>query len=185
LAFWSVSLCCTIRASCFIKCERYYLVCDAREKGILVLRFSSALVSQRDHLVPSGSRSQTEILSDNVIEEWKALWRDRCDDKIRAEAMASRDFSLLCIEKGTVIAASRAFKPLDLRSILKSHEADDVNRVVSPHPSVGGWRKFARTALAKQGRVRTGKHCPRCRSRRDNRQMRKGGRGWLHRRPSE
>jgi len=119
---------------------------------------------------------------DDVIEEWKALWRDRCDDKVKAEAIASRDFSLLCIEKGTVIAASRAFKPLDLRSILKGHESDHASNVVPAHPSLGGWGKFARTVLIKQSRARVRKGSSQKRSRDRVLQRKKGGRDWLHRR---
>ena len=133
----------------------------------------------------SASRSQTEVLSDDVIEEWKALWRDRCDDRVKAEAMANRDFSLLCIERGTVIAASRAFKPLDLRSILKNHASDDAGNVVPTHPSLGGWGKFVRNVLSKQSRVRVGKRSSRSRGRRGNLQRTKSGRGWLHRRLGE
>ena len=130
----------------------------------------------------NGSRSQTDILLDDVIEEWKALWRDRCDDKVKAEAIASRDFSLLCIERGTVIAASRAFKPLDLRSILKGHEANSSSDVVPAHPSLGGWRKFSRTVLIRQSRARVRRESSRKRSRDRVLQRKKGGRGWLHRR---
>lgn len=130
------------------------------------------------------SRSQTDFLLDDVIEEWKALWRDRCDDRVKAEAMASRDFSLLCIEKGTVIAASRAFKPLDLRSILKGHEANNSSDAVPVHSSLGGWGKFARTVLIKQSRARVRKGSSK-KSRYKILQMKKGGKGWLHRRLSK
>lgn len=141
------------------------------------LRFRSALVSQRDHLVTSGLRSQTEVLLEDVIEEWRALWRDRCDDKVKAEAIANRDFSLLRIDKGTVIAAPRAVRPLDLRSIIK-------DRATDPHPSAGGWRKFARTSLLEQSRGRVQKRNS-LRVRKSIRQRKKGGRGWLHRRLGE
>lgn len=129
----------------------------------------------------NGLRSQNEVLLDDVIEEWKALWRDRCDDKVKAEAMANRDFSLLSIERGTVIAAPRGFKPLDLRSILKTHRADDMKHVVSLHPSIGGWAKFARSVLIKQSRARVCKPNLEKQSREKHLQRKKGGRGWLHR----
>jgi hypothetical protein len=132
-----------------------------------------------------GSRSQAEILLEDVIEEWRALWRDRCDDKVKAEAMANRDFPLLRIERGTVIAAPRAFKPLDLRSILKRHEADDVGSDVPTYPSMGGWGKFARAVLIKQSRARAGKRSLKKRSLERHVQRKKGGRGWLHSRLGE
>jgi hypothetical protein len=120
------------------------------------------------------------VLADDIREEWRLLWLDRIDDKVRAEGMANRCFSLLSVERGTVIAATRAFKPLDLREILRSHNVQDVDRVISPCPLVGGWRKFARTVLNKQARARRLEELMPSRGCRKNLQAKKGGRGWLH-----
>jgi len=117
---------------------------------------------------------------DDVKVEWKMLWRSRIDDKVRAEGIASQDYSLLFVERGTVIVATRDFKPMSLKEILFSYKILNVERVVSPHPSVGGWGKFARTVLNKQKRVRKWeKPLPR-RNRKKKLQLKKGGRGWLH-----
>jgi hypothetical protein len=35
------------------------------------------------------------------------LWKERFDDKVRAEGVANRDYSSLFVEKGTVIFATR------------------------------------------------------------------------------
>jgi hypothetical protein len=119
---------------------------------------------------------------EDVKVEWKMLWRDRIDDKVRAEGIANREYSLLFVERGTVIVATRDFKPLDLKKILHLHRVQDVERFVPSHPSVGGWGKFARTVLNKQKRARkwrAAKSVPR-RRRKKNLQLKKGGRGWLH-----
>ena len=36
--------------------------------------------------------------------EWKRLWKERLDDKVRAEGIAKEDYSSLLVEKGTVIS---------------------------------------------------------------------------------
>ena len=41
------------------------------------------------------------------------------DDKVRAEDLASESFSLLFVKRGTVIKATRDFKALDLREIMR------------------------------------------------------------------
>jgi len=119
---------------------------------------------------------------DAIKEEWKLLWLDRIDDKVRAEGIASQLFSLLSVERGTVIAATRDFKPLDLREILRSHGVQDVNSLLGPYPSVGGWTKFARTVLNRQTRARKWAEMTPHRNHDENMQLKKCGRGWLHRR---
>jgi hypothetical protein len=44
--------------------------------------------------------------------QWKRLWQERLDDKLRAEGMATSDYCDLFIEKGTVIHATRDFNSL-------------------------------------------------------------------------
>ena len=82
------------------------------------------------------------------------LWRDRINDKVRAEGVAKRDYPSLFVERGTVIIATRDFKPLDLKEILCLHRVQNAEGLVPPHPSVGGWGKFSRTVLNKQRRSR-------------------------------
>ena len=117
--------------------------------------------------------------------EWRLLWRDRIDDKARAEGMASRNFELLFVERGTVIIATRDFKLLDLKEILRVHKIENAERFIPPHPSVGGWGKFARTMINTQRRVTRAQQLeeavPRRVGRKKNLQLKKGGRGWLHR----
>jgi len=128
----------------------------------------------------SGETAGLQILVNNVREEWRLLWRDRIDDKVRAEGMANKDFSLLFVERGTVIVATRDFKLLDLKEILRLHEVENFERLIPPHPSVGGWGKFARTVINKQKRARKWKGPLPRRNHDKNLQPKKGGRGWLH-----
>jgi len=50
---------------------------------------------------------------------WKSLWLDRIDDRVRAEGIANEDYDLLFVDKGTVIVATRDYKPPDFREILE------------------------------------------------------------------
>ena len=56
--------------------------------------------------------NQKELI-DELRFEWKRLWNDRLNDKIRAEGIAVDDYSSLFIDKGTIIHATRDFKVLN------------------------------------------------------------------------
>ncbi|MGQ9507662.1 MAG: hypothetical protein ACUVTB_07425 [Candidatus Bathycorpusculaceae bacterium] len=118
---------------------------------------------------------------EELKKEWKTLWRERVDDKVRAEAIANRDYSVLFVERGTVIFATKKFKLLSLREIMQMHGILDAERFVPPNPSVGGWGKFLRTVIANQ---RPSKHMKRAQQyiegEKERQQLKKGGRGWLH-----
>lgn len=133
----------------------------------------------------SAETADLQILVDDVRKEWKLLWRDRIDDKTRAEGMANRNFALLFVERGTVIIATRDFKLLDLKEILRAQKIENAERFIPPHPSVGGWGKFARTVINTQRRATRAQQLkdavPRRVDRKRNLQLKKGGRGWLHR----
>ncbi len=116
---------------------------------------------------------------DELRGEWKLLWRDRIDDRVRAEGIANEDYSKLFVERGTVIVATRDYKPPDFVEILKQHISSGAEKLVPPSPAVGGWGKFMRTALRKQ-RGPTRRPAPREPDRRKGQQPKKGGRGWLH-----
>lgn len=128
----------------------------------------------------SAEKAGSRVLVDDVTKEWRLIWLNRIDDKVRAEGIANREYSLLFVERGTVIIATRDFKPLDLKEILRLHEIHNIERFIPPHPSVGGWGKFARTVLNKQRRARKWKGSVPRRNREKNFQLKKGGRGWLH-----
>jgi len=122
-------------------------------------------------------------LVEELKKEWRSLWRERIDDKVRAEGIADKDYGMLFVERGTVIFATRKFKMLSFREILQLHGVIDVDRAVGPHPSVGGWGKFIRTVIAPQRSSRLGR-IKRARryfeGEKQKQQLKKGGRGWLH-----
>lgn len=128
-----------------------------------------------------GGMKEKKQFVEDVRRQWKSMWRRRIDDRLRAEGIADEDYSLLFVERGTVIVATRRFRPPDFFEILRRHSGADVSIVVPPGAYVGGWGKFIRTVLKKQlrfGRRRRRRPEP---VRRERQQLKKGGRGWLHR----
>ena len=110
------------------------------------------------------------------------MWRERIDDKIKAEGIANQDYSMLFVDRGTVIIATRDFKPLNFREIVELYRIPEIDRVIQPHPSVGGWRKFIKTALTNQkSKKRKSRFQREFRINKEKQQLKKGGRGWLHR----
>jgi hypothetical protein len=124
--------------------------------------------------------AQQEIIRE-LKAQYKTLWRERIDDKVRAEGIANKDYSVLFVEKGTVIFATRDFKPLNFKEILDRHKVVGVDRVVLPGPHVGGWGRFIRTEIASQerhGRLRQTRQY--LDNKKQQQHSKKGGRGWLH-----
>jgi hypothetical protein len=128
----------------------------------------------------------TEVLDEkNVVEElkaeWKRLWRERFDDRVRAEGIANEDYSQVFVERGTVILATRNFKLMNFRDVLERHGIIDVHKYVSPDPRVGGWGKFVRANITAQN---SGKPVKRAASYvaepKEKQHLKKGGRGWVH-----
>jgi hypothetical protein len=121
-------------------------------------------------------------LIDELRVEWKRLWRERIDDKIRAEGIANRDYSKLFVERGLVIVATKDYKPLNFREILQRYIPSDISdRVIPPHPAVGGWRKFIRDYISNRRQfTKRGRLIPREAKNEKKQQLKKGGRGWLH-----
>ena len=129
----------------------------------------------------SGKKGALKVSVEDFKAEWGLLWRNRIDDKVRAEGIANRDYSLLFVDRGTVIVATKDFKPLNFKEILCLYGVQNGEYPVPPSPSEGGWKKFARTVLNKQKRARKWKATKSLPQRkRKNSQLKKGGRGWLH-----
>lgn len=112
--------------------------------------------------------------------QWKSMWRNRLDDKVRAEGIADRDYSLLSVDRGTVIIATRSFKTLDFYELLQQNKLFLGSKTIPPNPVVGGWGKFVRTTLVSQNFTRRGREVTRKPNESPTQQMKKGGRGWLH-----
>ena len=122
----------------------------------------------------------SQVKAEGVKAEWKLLWQQRIDDKAHAEAMADQCFPLLAVERGTVIAATRDFKELNLKAILRSHNILNTKQFVSPNPSVGGWTKFAKTNLNKQTSTHHSNFKKKPEHPRKNLHLKKAVRGWLN-----
>jgi hypothetical protein len=126
------------------------------------------------------SLSQKEMVDELRI-QWKKLWQERAEDKVRAEGIATADYCDLFLEKGTIIHATRDFKSPSFKEILEQHQIANIDRVIPPNPYIGGWTKFIKMNVTNQ---RSRKHkraafyCDE--NKREKQQPKKGGRGWLH-----
>ncbi len=114
-------------------------------------------------------------------QSWSILWRHRIDDRVRAEGIASKDYDLLFVDRGTVIVATKDYKPPNFGQILERHAEDKLpDRAVAPNPAVGGWGKFIRDVVRKQERfTKCGRPIP-PKPKKERQQPKKGGKGWLH-----
>jgi hypothetical protein len=122
--------------------------------------------------------SQKELVEELKL-EWKKLWRERRDDKVRAEGIAVTDYSQLYVDKGTIIHATRAYKALNFKEILEQHQVEDAERYVPPDRYVGGWTKFVKNNIANKPLARRRRENP-VDEKKVRQQPKKGGRGWLH-----
>ena len=125
------------------------------------------------------SLAQKELVEELKI-QWKKLWQERVDDKVRAEGIAIGDYSRLFVEKGTVIHATRDFKALNFKEILEQHQIANADRFVPPSPQVGGWTKFIKTNVTSQRTRKNTRASLYCEDKKEKQQPKKGGRGWLH-----
>ena len=137
---------------------------------------SRPLPSGRDFIVETSGLKE---FVDELRAQWKLLWRNRIDDKVRAEGIANQDYSKLFVERGTVIIATRDYKPPDFVEILQRHISSDAEKLVPPNPAVGGWGRFIRSVISKQRHL-IRRWVPPEPVRKEDQQLKKGGRGWLH-----
>jgi len=129
--------------------------------------------------VESTSREERDAFLSKLRDEWKLLWRERFDDKVRAEGISTRDYPLVFAGRGQVIFASRAAATPSFSDVVRSYASQGL--VYSPDPVVGGWGKFIRTELNRvvHSRARSFvKNEPR--REKEKQHLKKGGRGWLH-----
>jgi len=121
---------------------------------------------------------------EELKKQWKTLWRERIEDKVRAEGISDKDYSKLFVERGTVIMATRKFKAPDFYEILQQHltsDSSNINNVLPPNPTVGGWGKFIHNVLSKQKLLARRRRSVSTEPiKKANQQLKKGGRGWLH-----
>jgi hypothetical protein len=121
-------------------------------------------------------------LIEELKAQWKLLWRERFDDRVRAEGVSVNDYAILDVEKGTIIHATKDFKILNLKQLLEKHKVENPDRYVQPDVHVGGWNKFIKTEI--NGKVKKGSRAAAYvadkgpAKKGDSQQSKK--RGWLH-----
>jgi hypothetical protein len=122
-------------------------------------------------------------LVDELKVQWKLLWAERFDDKVRAEGISVNDYEILLVERGTVIHATRDCKALNFKEILEKQLVENPERYIAPDVNVGGWTKFIKTEITPHGPQRSKRanyFAEKTPSKGDTQQAKKGGRGWLH-----
>lgn len=126
----------------------------------------------------SNEWKEQKLFTEELKHQWQLLWRERIDDKVRAEGIAGKDFNLLFVERGTIIIATRDFQLLDFRQILQQHNLIRSEDTVFPNPSTGGWGKFAREVFGKNSKTKRRTHYEKPKG--SSGPLKKCGRGWLH-----
>lgn len=112
-------------------------------------------------------------------EEWRLLSQELFDDRVRAEGIAVRDYPLLLVDRGFVVFANRDAKTVSFSEIVDFWVSQNV--LYAPDASVGGLSKFIRLELRKLAHPSATKfedYRPNHVS--EKQQLKKGGRGWLH-----
>ena len=105
------------------------------------------------------------------------MWSERFNDKIKAEGVSVADYDKLHVNRGTVIHATRNFKVLNFKEILKENLVENPDRYIQPNPHEGGWNKFIKTNITTNRVKRADTYTP---TKPKGKQPKKGGRGWLH-----
>jgi hypothetical protein len=95
-----------------------------------------------------------EALKRKLRAQWNSLWWERFDDEVRAEGVAIDDYPDLFVDKGTIIIATKDYKPLSFTEIWEKH-LKNLGVSPQPHPSVGGIGKFIRDYIKKPGKTET------------------------------
>jgi hypothetical protein len=125
------------------------------------------------------SADKKEVVKELKV-EWKRLWLERLDDKVRAEGIAIEDYSSLFVDKGTVIHATRDFKALNFKEILEQHQIENTDRYIPPPKEVGGWNKFIKQQITSKNHFKIKQAELNESEKKEKQRPKKGGRGWLH-----
>jgi hypothetical protein len=125
------------------------------------------------------SSNQKELVEE-LKTEWKKLWSEKLNDKVRAEGIAINDYIQLFIDKGTIIHANRDFKALNFKEILEQYEVLNPEKYLLPNSDVGGWGKFVKNNIINQKPKTRKLEALLPQVKKDKQQLKKNGRGWLH-----
>ena len=140
-------------------------------------KHSYPLLSRRDYAAMSTPQKE---MVEEIKTQWKKLWRERLDDKVRAEGVSTNDYSKLFVDKGTIIHATRNFKPLSFKEILEQNQIQNTDRLIPPSPQIGGWTKFIKATITNQKPQNRRRALAYVEPKKEKQQPKKGGRGWLH-----
>lgn len=76
--------------------------------------------------------------------EWKDLWINKYEDDVKGEGVSLKDYTLIEVDRGEIIYATRDYKRRSFRDILEKYlDKEEVERV-DIDPQTGGWKKFAK-----------------------------------------
>jgi hypothetical protein len=124
-------------------------------------------------------KAQKELVETLKV-QWKLLWNERFNDKVRAEGVSEKDYEILNVERGTVITATRDFKVLSFREILENHMIEQPDRFVQPNAHIGGWNQFVKTHINTHKAQRSNRPSREVPNKLITQQSKKSRRGWLH-----
>ena len=107
------------------------------------------------------------------------MWRERFDDRVRAEGISTKDYSLIFMGRGDVVFASRQAKLPNLSEVMDYWASE--GKIYAPSPSEGGWGRFIRTYVQRDAHSRARKFREQVvEEKKAGSQLKKCGRGWLH-----
>lgn len=122
----------------------------------------------------SRAKAEKELV-EAIKSQWKLLWNERFNDKLRAEGVSENNYEILKVERGTIIHATRDYKALNFKEILDQHKVEQPERFIQPNVQTGGWNKFVKTKIHTAPRP-----MPEIPKKKGAQQPKKSGRGWLH-----
>ena len=132
-----------------------------------------------DDSVEGKAKAQKKLVEDLKV-QWKLLWNERLNDRVRAEDISVANYDSLHVERGTIIHATRDFKALNFKEILEAHMVKNPDRFVQPDYRLGGWSKFVKTEITNHQPQRNKRAVAYVPKKSVGQQPKKGGRGWLH-----
>lgn len=107
------------------------------------------------------------------------MWRERFDDRVRAEGISTKDYSLIFMGRGDVVFASREAKLPNLSEVMDYWASE--GKIYAPNPSEGGWGTFIRTHVRRDAHSRARAFRGQVVEKKNAKsQLKKCGRGWLH-----
>ena len=106
-------------------------------KGERIMPDQTPIKTTDDNSQKTKKEAQKELIEE-LKAQWKLLWSERYDDRVRAEGVSVNDYAILDIEKGTIIHATKDFKILSLKQILEKHQINNPERYVQPNVEVRG-----------------------------------------------